>query len=549
MIEFKPQLVGGRIFIQGNKAIFESLDPFAQVILPLDMADILVLCDGSLSLGQILERVHFARGTVPFRKIVSTLLELKKRGLLVNGEHLDVPESVLNSLSPRPSFYLKPLFQVFLGRQVNNDRTHPLLFFILSLCVVAGALAVLLSLPQSLSPEAFLRYQGSYLKGAGLLLLMTSLLLSLRNALKFCLLLFLTGRVYNLRMQFNGLALYFNVGNEALFLVHDRWKSSLYHISLTLSYFLFSYLMLGLIGKEAWLPQALWAAILLTFIDLDPFRQSDLSRYFRSFMDEDSLRQVSLLLRNNSLLDVIGNKPSRLYGPTPVVYLTVALLWSVALTYLLLTLLRATNPYTLYSLQSGQYQEALPALLVFFALVLGTVVSFGYTLKLLLSQVIPRLLAREKELDQGDPLACVIHFFSVTPIFRDLPPHLLQMVVGNSNLLSFESGEPIIFQGSRPDGFYMIVRGAVQILVNDQVIKTVRAGGFFGEIALLANSLRTATVQADQDCLVLKLEAKAFWQMVLNNVELALFFESISQDRLKEGLKWAESSRNFNSAA
>ncbi len=549
MNEFRPQLVPGRIVVHGNQVIFESSRPTDQVIFPIDMADFLVLCNGTLTLTEILEKLHFERGTVPFKRIAQVLVEVKRRGLLVNGDKLEIPESVVN-MTPRSSFYFKPFLQIFLGRQITNDRTYPLPFFLLSLLVIAGSFAVLSSLPQVLQPEQFLRHRGSYLQGAGVLLLMVSLLMSGKSIIKYCLLLFGTGRVYNLRLQFNGIALYLNVGNEAQFLISDRFRLTLYQLATSLSYFFLSYLIIVIIGQQAWLPQALWASVLLTFVDLDPFRQSDLSRYFRSFMDEDSLQQVSVLLRNNSLLDVLGSRPSRIYGKIPAIYLSASFAWSALLIFTLLTLLEATNPYTIYSLQEANWREAIPAVSVFLMLVAGSLIGVGYFFKLVISQLLPRLTApRREDLDSEDPVACVIDFFSETPFFRDLPPHLIQMIVGNSNLLSFEPGEKVLFQGSRPDGFYMIVRGSAEVLVNSQFVKLLRAGGFFGEISLLTNSLRTATVQAREKCLVLKMDNKIFWRLILTNMELALFFEAIAEGRLVEGVQTVQSSGNIDRAA
>ncbi|MFN8471021.1 MAG: ATP-binding cassette domain-containing protein [Anaerolineae bacterium] len=67
----------------------------------------------------------------------------------------------------------------------------------------------------------------------------------------------------------------------------------------------------------------------------------------------------------------------------------------------------------------------------------------------------------------------------------------------------YRPGEVIVRQGDRADQFYVLLKGDADVILEDgsggrKVIDHLVAGQFFGEIALLQGSVRTATVQAGQ---------------------------------------------------
>lgn len=87
----------------------------------------------------------------------------------------------------------------------------------------------------------------------------------------------------------------------------------------------------------------------------------------------------------------------------------------------------------------------------------------------------------------------------------------LIMVLKNS---IFEDGQEIIKQGEQGDTFYLIITGnAVALKDNVEVMKYKR-GDYFGELALLRNTPRAATVKAQGRCKVAYLERKAFKRLL-----------------------------------
>jgi divalent anion:Na+ symporter, DASS family len=71
-------------------------------------------------------------------------------------------------------------------------------------------------------------------------------------------------------------------------------------------------------------------------------------------------------------------------------------------------------------------------------------------------------------------------------------------------------GEAIITEGETGDALYIIVRGTFAVLVDGARVNTVGPGHYVGELALLVDEPRSATIRADTDGEVLRLERQQF---------------------------------------
>ncbi|MGH2679444.1 MAG: cyclic nucleotide-binding domain-containing protein [Actinomycetota bacterium] len=88
------------------------------------------------------------------------------------------------------------------------------------------------------------------------------------------------------------------------------------------------------------------------------------------------------------------------------------------------------------------------------------------------------------------------------PAFDDLPEDVLSDLAGRLHLRILRAGEPVFRQGDRPDAFYVVRTGTVQIEDEDpetgdtRVLRTMTRGESFGEMGLLGSHRRQATVRA-----------------------------------------------------
>jgi CRP-like cAMP-binding protein len=84
-------------------------------------------------------------------------------------------------------------------------------------------------------------------------------------------------------------------------------------------------------------------------------------------------------------------------------------------------------------------------------------------------------------------------------LFRDLDKRELREVAGAMKQHTFGAGREVVTQGRDGVGFFLIADGTAHVSVDGAEVRKLGPGDWFGEIALLTHSQRTATVTADSD--------------------------------------------------
>ena len=85
------------------------------------------------------------------------------------------------------------------------------------------------------------------------------------------------------------------------------------------------------------------------------------------------------------------------------------------------------------------------------------------------------------------------------PLFEDLDEAELQSIADSMNEANVPAGAIVTAEGGPGDGFFVIERGEAEVTIEGEARATMAAGDYFGEIALLLGSNRTATVTATTD--------------------------------------------------
>jgi CRP/FNR family transcriptional regulator, cyclic AMP receptor protein len=120
------------------------------------------------------------------------------------------------------------------------------------------------------------------------------------------------------------------------------------------------------------------------------------------------------------------------------------------------------------------------------------------------------------------------------PIFSGCSDKELREIAKMTKEVQFPEGKQICKQGQTGLGLHVITAGETKVMVNGRTRRRLGPGAFFGEMALLDNGPRSATVIAESPVSTLSLSAWDFKEGIRNHPAIALkVLEEVSK-RLRE---------------
>ncbi len=104
------------------------------------------------------------------------------------------------------------------------------------------------------------------------------------------------------------------------------------------------------------------------------------------------------------------------------------------------------------------------------------------------------------------------------PLFAKVEPAKLKLMAFASERAQYQLGDPLFHQGDTADAAFIILSGGADILVETEngplKVADVGPGAFVGEIGILMDVPRTATIRATEKMTVLKITKELFFRMV-----------------------------------
>lgn len=158
-----------------------------------------------------------------------------------------------------------------------------------------------------------------------------------------------------------------------------------------------------------------------------------------------------------------------------------------------------------------------------------TLVVVGGSVALLVAGRLPRLVRLDRSLAPPRGL----ELLRATPIFAPVPHRLLDSLALRLTPLCVPAGVAVTTEGEEGDCFYVIESGCVEVTSGGRLLRTETVGEFFGEIALLRNVPRTATVTAVEDCVLLALGREDFLDAVTGTHAATAAAEEAVSGRLR----------------
>lgn len=122
------------------------------------------------------------------------------------------------------------------------------------------------------------------------------------------------------------------------------------------------------------------------------------------------------------------------------------------------------------------------------------------------------------------------------PLFAHIDAGKLKLLAFSSERLTFEPGQNLFKQGDTGDAAYVIINGGADVLVNtadgDVPVAKVGRNDFVGEISILCDVPRTATVRANSQLETLKISKEHFLRLLADFPEMAIEVMRVLADRL-----------------
>jgi len=140
------------------------------------------------------------------------------------------------------------------------------------------------------------------------------------------------------------------------------------------------------------------------------------------------------------------------------------------------------------------------------------------------------------------------------PFFAEIEPKKLKLLAFMSERVGFDHGKVLFHQGDQADAAYLILSGEAEVIVETAAgpitVATLGANEIVGEIAILTDVPRTATIRAKGRLVCLRISKDRFMQMLREfpNMALAIMRElahrlELTNNQLRSALSEVRSLR------
>ena len=122
------------------------------------------------------------------------------------------------------------------------------------------------------------------------------------------------------------------------------------------------------------------------------------------------------------------------------------------------------------------------------------------------------------------------------PLFAGIEPSRLKLLAYTSDVVTYRQAQVLFKRGDVGDAAYVIIKGDAEVIVpsgNDEIpIAVLHDGDFVGEIAILCDTPRTATVRAKSELKALRIRKEPFFELLHQFPEMAVEMTRLLAERL-----------------
>jgi len=134
------------------------------------------------------------------------------------------------------------------------------------------------------------------------------------------------------------------------------------------------------------------------------------------------------------------------------------------------------------------------------------------------------------------------------PLFTNIEPSRLKLMAFASERMIFKAGQELFHQGDAGDAAYIFIDGEADVIVDTDdgplVVATFGKNEFVGEIAILCDVPRTATITAKSELVTLKITKELFFNMVMDFPEMGVEVMRVLAHRIDKTTSQLTEARN-----
>lgn len=124
------------------------------------------------------------------------------------------------------------------------------------------------------------------------------------------------------------------------------------------------------------------------------------------------------------------------------------------------------------------------------------------------------------------------------PIFAKIEPAKLKLMAFASERVTYKPGQVLFKQGERGDAAFIVLKGTADVLINAAngplKVASLSENEIIGEIAILCDIPRTATVEAATELTTLRITAELFFRMLMDFPEMGVEVMRVLAHRLEQ---------------
>lgn len=112
--------------------------------------------------------------------------------------------------------------------------------------------------------------------------------------------------------------------------------------------------------------------------------------------------------------------------------------------------------------------------------------------------------------------------------------NLIELFRHHLDLRDIPAGQTLFSEGEQGNFMYVLMAGTAEIIVRNRVMETAEAGTIIGEMAIIEDRPRSATVVAKTNCKFLPIERERFNFLIQQKPEFALHVMRVLAHRLRK---------------